>query len=803
MHKRFRHPLPSQSEPSTRPRAMETAGASPADTRLRLALQAADLGIWDWDLTTNRTVWSEVHERIFGFAPGTFPGDVATFFRMVHPDDLPRLEAAVARARDTGAEYQCEFRIIRRDGMERWCAGRGTFLYEEGRPVSATGIIQDITEARDAALHLRASEERYRSVVEMMAEGLTVQDATGAIVAWNRSATRILGLSGDQLVGRTSLDPRWRALREDGSPFPGSEHPAMVALRTGRPQRDVPMGVHKPDGEIMWISINAQPIFTAGSSAASAVLCTFTDITARRNSEEALRRSEEHLRALFSQAVVGIAEADLEGRFVLVNQQYCDMLGYSRDELLALRLQDVTHPEDLPRSLELLAESMRSGKEFVIEKRNLRKDGTLIWVRNTVSLLRGADGRPAFIVAISHDVTEARRLEEQVRHAQKLEGLGVLAGSIAHDFNNLLVGVLGNASLALADLPADSPAAAAVRDIETTARQAAELTRQLLDYSGRGRFVVQPVDLSALVADMRPLLATLTAKTATLRFDLAPDVPFIEADAPQVRQVVVNLVTNASDALEGRHGLITVRTAAVDADRRMLESGYLRNDLPEGRYVALDVADSGVGMAGDTLARLFDPFFTTKATGHGLGLSASLGIIRGHRGSIKVESTPGRGTAFTVLFPASAERSEGPRLTALPRTPATGTWRGTGTVLVVDDEAGVRHVARRMLTRAGFEVLEAAEGREALALFDRHPDEIALVLLDLSMPVLGGAACLQELRTRRPDLPVILTSGYNEADAPIHLEGHRAAGFVQKPFVTDDLMDAVRSALGGPPAGPR
>jgi two-component system, cell cycle sensor histidine kinase and response regulator CckA len=355
--------------------------------------------------------------------------------------------------------------------------------------------------------------------------------------------------------------------------------------------------------------------------------------------------------------------------------------------------------------------------------------------------------------------------------------------------------VLGNASLALADLPDDSPAAAAVRDIEATARQAAELTRQLLDYSGRGRFVVQPVDLSALVADMRPLLATLAAKTATLRFELAPDVPFIEADAPQVRQVVVNLVTNASDALEGKHGLITVRTAAVDADRRMLESEYLRNDLPEGRYVALEVSDNGVGMAPDTLARLFDPFFTTKATGHGLGLSASLGIIRGHRGSIDVQSTPGRGTTFTVLFPVSAERSEGAPLTALPQTAAARAWRGVGTVLVVDDEAGVRHVAQRMLTRAGFQVREAADGREALAVFDRHPDEIVLVLLDLSMPVLGGEACLRELRVRRPDLPVILTSGYNEADAPIHLAGHRTAGFVQKPFVTADLMDAVRGAL--------
>lgn len=797
MQKKSRHHPPDQPRRPSPRRASETPEVSPADARLRLALQAADLGTWDWDLTTNRALWSEVHERIFGLAPGSFPGDISTFFRMVHPDDLPRLEAAVARARDTGVEYQCEFRIIRSDGVERWCAGRGVFLYEGGRPVRATGIIQDITESRDAALHLRVSEERYRSVIEMMAEGLTVQDATGAIVAWNRSATRILGLSGDQLASRTSLDPRWQALREDGSPFPGPEHPAMVALHTGVPQRDVLMGVPRPDGQVTWISINAQPIFSAGSSPPSAVLCTFTDVTARRTSEEARRQSEEHFRALFSQAVVGIAEADLDGRFVLVNQQYCEMLGYSRDELLALKLQDVTHVDDLPRSLELLAETIRSGKEFVIEKRNLRKDGTLLWVRNTVSLIRGADGRPAFILAISHDITEARRLEEQVRHAQKLEGLGVLAGSIAHDFNNLLVGVLGNASLALADLTPESPAAAAVRDIEATARQAAELTRQLLDYSGRGRFVVQPVDLSALVADMRPLLATLTAKTATLRFDLAPGVPRIEADAPQVRQVVVNLVTNASDALEGQHGVITVRTAAVDADRRMLESGYLRDDLPEGRYVALEVSDSGIGMATDTLARLFDPFFTTKPTGHGLGLSATLGIIRGHRGSIRVESTPGRGTTFTVLFPASADRPEGAAVSPPPPAGGSGAWRGVGTVLVVDDEGGVRDVARRMLTRAGFQVREATDGREALAVFDRHADEIALVLLDLSMPVLGGEACLRELTTRRPDLPVILTSGYNEADAPIHLEGHRTAGFVQKPFVTADLMNAVRSALRG------
>ena len=795
MRKKVPHRPPNPPEPSNRLPATETAGTSPADARLRLALRAADLGIWDWDLTTNRAVWSDVHERIFGFAPGAFSGDAATFFRMVHPDDLPRLEAAVARARDTGVEYQCEFRIIRRDGAERWCAGRGTFLYEDGRAVRATGIIQDITDARNAALHLQASEERYRTVVETMAEGLTVQDASGAIVAWNQSASRILGLSGDQLVGRTSLDPRWQALREDGSPFPGTDHPAMLTLRTGAPPRDVLMGVHNPDGEVRWISINAEPIFNAGSDTPDAVICTFTDITERRRSEEALRQSEEHFRALFSQAVIGIAETDLAGRFVLVNQQYCDMLGYTQDELLALRIHDVTQPDDLPHILQLFNEAMRAGKAAPIETRHVRKDGTLVWARSTASLVRGPDGRTASMVAISQDITEARRLEEQVRHAQKLEGLGVLAGSIAHDFNNLLVGMLGNASVALHDLPADSPAAAAVRDIEATARQAAELTRQLLDYSGRGRFVVQPVDLSDLVAEMRPLLATLTAKTATLQFDLAPGLPYIEADAPQVRQVVVNLVTNASDALEGAQGLITVRTVTVDADRRMLESGYLRTNLPEGRYVALVVSDSGVGMAPETLARLFDPFFTTKATGHGLGLSATLGIIRGHRGSVKVESTPGRGTSFTILFPVAAEQPEAPPVAAVPRAEATGTLRGAGTVLVVDDEAGVRDVARRMLTRAGFGVREAADGREALALFDRHSDEIVLVLLDLSMPVLGGEACLRELRTRRPDLPVILTSGYNEADVPLHVTGQPAAPFVQKPFVMADLIGTVRRAL--------
>ena len=335
------------------------------------------------------------------------------------------------------------------------------------------------------------------------------------------------------------------------------------------------------------------------------------------------------------------------------------------------------------------------------------------------ALLQGVADQAALAIRNAQALADLRQSEEQMRNAQKLESLGVLAGGIAHDFNNLLVGVLGNASLALSELPADSPARQFVQDVETSAQRAAELTRQMLAYSGRGKFVVEPVNLSQVVQEMTQLLRRVISKQARLSLHLRDDMPPIVADATQLRQVVMNLITNASDALLGESGLVTVRTGTVHADARMLAGTYLNEELPAGKYVYLEVTDSGVGMDAATRARIFEPFFTTKFTGRGLGLAAVLGIVRGHKGAIDVTSEPGCGTTFRVLFPASAALAEKPVTRNIP----AAEWKGSGLALVVDDEEAVRVVARHVLERSGFTVVEAATGEEALATISAMPHQ--------------------------------------------------------------------------------
>jgi len=352
------------------------------------------------------------------------------------------------------------------------------------------------------------------------------------------------------------------------------------------------------------------------------------------------------------------------------------------------------------------------------------------------------------------------------------------------------MGMLGNADLAQLDLPSTHPAQTCLGDIKTAARRAADLCKQLLAYAGMGRFRSEAVNLSALVREMTELLRVTVAR-AQLELALAPDLPSVDADPSQMQQIIMNLLTNAADAVGGS-GTITVATGVQSCDRAYLHSPYLNEDLPEGRYVYLEVSDNGCGMDGTTQHRLFDPFFTTKFVGRGLGLAAVLGIVRAHNGTIKVSSEPGRGSSFRVLLPAS----EHPVASQEGEGAIGESWRGSGTVLVVDDEAAVRDVATRLLSRLGFQVLAAQSGSEALALLEKASEEVRLVLLDLSMPRMNGEQAFSQLHAMAPDLPVILTSGYNETEMARRFTGQGLAGFLQKPYALQDLARKVRDVLG-------
>jgi len=400
-------------------------------------------------------------------------------------------------------------------------------------------------------------------------------------------------------------------------------------------------------------------------------------------------------------------------------------------------------------------------------------------------------------LAVSRELEEAaerrrrREVEEQLRHAQRLESLGVLAGGVAHDFNNLLTGIVGNVSLAMEEAPAGTQIRPWLDQALQAAGQAANLTRQMLAYAGKGKFLIEPVNVSAAVRDVGALLHASVTKNIQLRFELKEGLPPVEADRGQIQQVIMNLVINAAEAIGGeRAGTILVGTGTAQLTERELRNAVVRNGLEPGRYVCLEVRDTGPGMDEETLRRIFDPFFSTKFTGRGLGLSAVMGIVRSHKGTMQVKSAPGDGSVFTMyLPPVSAAASHD------KQTPSEGS-ADKRLVLVIDDEETIRQTAKAILEKRGLQVFVAETATGGLEAFRLLADRISLVLLDLTMPVMSGRELLREVRTIRPDVPVLLSSGYDEVDARHRIDGNEVSGFLQKPYTAAELLRQVRNVLG-------
>jgi PAS domain S-box-containing protein len=475
--------------------------------------------------------------------------------------------------------------------------------------------------------------------------------------------------------------------------------------------------------------------------------------------------------------MLGVEDADFSG------QPFTEFLAPAEREKVLDRHRRRLEGEDLPSIYETVLLT-RQGVELPVE------------LHASVVVENGMTAT----LSIVRDISERRKIEEerkmlerQIQQSQKLESLGILAGGIAHDFNNLLMGILGNAGLALMELPPESPVRRTLERLETAAMRAAELTNQLLAYSGRGKFVVEPVSINTLIEEMINLLTAAVPKNVVLRLEQGSTVPLIDGDATQLRQVIMNLIINASEAIGDRSGVITLATGLTTVDKSYLAGTYMDEDLPEGVYTFLEVSDTGCGMDDKTKSRIFDPFFTTKFTGRGLGLAAVLGIVRGHHGTLKVYSEPGRGSTFKILFPAVGSD---PALSR-PREADADTRAPGGTILIVDDEETVRTVAKLALEKSGFRTLSARDGREAIDVFRRENGAVDVVLLDMTMPHLGGEETFRELRRIRPDVKVILSSGYNEYDAVNRFAGKGLAGFIQKPYRPVDLMAKVRSVISG------
>ncbi|WP_241696992.1 ATP-binding protein [Mariprofundus sp. KV] len=519
-----------------------------------------------------------------------------------------------------------------------------------------------------------------------------------------------------------------------------------------------------------------------------------------RQGEIALSESKVSHRQLLDAMPHAIA-LHSDGKWIYCNINAAILLGADgAEEVIGSSLFDYIDASDHGLVLENINRMSDSGRPIPLYDIHIvRKDGSSFAGSLLSSPVR-IEGIPAFLVSLE-DATERMRQDEehynlktQLEHAQRLESLGVLAGGIAHDFNNLLAAISGNAELAIGKAEPDSPLHGYIENIVGTCDHAAELCKQMLAYAGKGSYELEVLNLNEMVKSMGKLIRASVSSNISLKMKLDSHLPGIEGDMAQIQQLILNFIVNSADAIGKEPGEIKVSTGFKHIDRNVLDRMYNGSELDEGEFVAIEIRDNGCGIDPEMQTKIFDPFFTTKETGSGLGLSAVLGIVCGHKGAIQMFSEPGKGTAFRVYLPATNQAVKEKMVTTME----VEAWRGDGRVLVVDDDLRVRSVACSFIEMLNFDVLTADDGKEGLEQFAQHHHDLVAVLLDMTMPVLGGVEAMAGMRQINPHVPIILVSGYSEVEAGTLVCGDRPDAFLQKPFKAKELKTVLYEVMHKP-----
>jgi len=639
---------------------------------------------------------------------------------------------------------------------------------------------------------------RYRLLFEATVDYAVFHlSESGVVETWNEGAERIFGYQPAEIIGRPGTILFTPEDNLQGIP----ERERRLAIESGRAE-DTRWQLRK-DSSRFWA--NGVMVSLRDNGDVLGLAKIIRDDTDLKQSEELLRYQLNLADAIATHAAEALFLVDNEGRTTFANPAAEAMFGWASDELVGHFLHErlFCGQEQGLRQIDVQPQfrALQSGDTIREEGLFVHQAGYAVPVSCSVSPIRGAE-LMAGAVLVVRDMTEQRRAEasgreheEALQQSQKLESIGVLAGGIAHDFNNLLTGIMGNAGLARRAIAAGrtEQAAALLRDVVTASERAADLTRQLLAYAGKGRFVVQPVDLCKLVKDVSTLIRASISKKITLVLDVPDEPLLIEADRAQLQQLVMNLVINGGEAIGDQPGTLSVR---IRTDHFTERREYPRTEgfpITAGNYVRMDVSDTGAGMDKETRRRIFEPFFTTKFLGRGLGLSAALGIVRSHRGAIGLRSEAGKGTTFTILLPLPQESGRAERSSG--HTMLEEETGGAGTILVADDEEGVRSLIASVLESAGYTVEAVGDGSEAVERLRSLGERVRLVILDLTMPVLDGAEAAGELRRVRPGIPIIAMSGYGDIEMMQHFSEAAVDDFLPKPFSPDQLTAKVRDAL--------
>ena len=656
-------------------------------------------------------------------------------------------------------------------------------------------MVGDVFARTQAERRLRDSEEMLQLLIEQAPVSIEIYEPSGSRLLANSEWERLWGVVDhdvavapfnileDSQIKRRGYDRVFAAAAQ-------GKTVTLKAMKFDPSESDLP-------GRTRWTDCYVFPV-RATSGEIRNVIVLQDDVTEQIETASRL----EVFKHFTDASGQGCAWSDLKGRIAYANDALATILRLdSKADLVGRTFLEFYDEPTRARLRQEIQPLVLTGKQWTGELPARRVDGVVVPTLANFFLIRDERGEPLYFAALITDLSERIRaeadrlkLESKIQRAQKLESLGVLAGGIAHDFNNILCGILGGADLALAELGTQHPAREALDILVQSAQRATELCQQMLAYSGGGRFVVEPIDLSEVVENFLQLLQASVVTKAALHCQLAANLPLVEADVTQIRQVLLNLVINASEALGDRPGRISISTNTVTVHPDSPLEGYAGDPPKAGEYVLLKVADGGVGIASEHQARIFDPFFSTKFTGRGLGLAVTLGIVHSHGGAIHVESEVNVGTTFSVLLPSSMCHRK-----AMQSEPVQTQWNGGGRVLLIDDELAVRDIARRMLEALKFDVVVAADGHSGVEVFRQHPSDFALAMIDMTMPDLSGEGVFRELRRIRPDIKVILMSGYDEQHTTRRFVGLGLNGFLSKPFRIEDMRAKIREALDAPP----
>lgn len=709
------------------------------------------------------------------------------FLDLVHPDhrEMMRLRAR-ARKQGNSLASQYELKILTKQGMLRWLDVAPGVIQMDGKQL-LVGTAIDITERKQMEEELQRSEELTHRILEAVPSAIIEADQDGQILRANIEAQRAFGKSGLDFLRCTAGDLALAAIYEDGNPVAADQFPFVRCLTTGEDQSPISLGIKRPDGSIAWGMCSAVPLMDISSGQSSGAVLTFLDITQRKKMEDALREEEERYRRFFEDDLTGDFIADTDGNLQACNRTFLTIFGFaSNDEARKTRLTSVF---ESPEAFEETLNTLRTSRKIEYHDRiGRRKDGSTVHIIENLIGLFNEQGDLTGIRGYLFDNTAHKILEQQILEAAKLEGLGRLAGGIAHDFNNLLSIILGYADKLMNAPDVPAPHTTDAKAIFTAARRGANLVKQLLTFARKAQVAFEEMDVNEVLDELVRLLRETFPRTITLELHAGMNLPAISGDHNQIHQSVLNLCVNARDAMPSG-GILTIRSFACDGTE-------LQRRFPEcsaSRYVGISVSDTGRGMDTETRSRIFEPFFTTKelGAGTGLGLAVVHGIAQAHGGFVDVQSTVGAGTTFTLYFPGVTHGEPKAEEEQHFRDPSGG----TESLLLVEDEALLRDLVESLLNSKGYTVMTARDGQEAVEIFMQKRDSIQLVVTDLGLPRLGGWEAARIMLKERPDLPVIVATGYLDPDAKQEMTDGGIRDFVQKPYQARELTHRVREVL--------